>query len=78
MGSATVVAITKSILPTTCFGVGSYLLVCAVIEVITSDFHILCGKTSIEKGKEMKKLFSNIIEAISEIKQLSLLFNKSR
>lgn len=68
-------AIVFSILPTICFAIGSYLLLNAVIKVNTNDFHILCGKISTGSNDEMKKIFCNMVEDMSEIKELSFTFN---
>lgn len=67
-------AIVYSILPVACFAIGSYLLVSAVIKVITNDFHILCGKISTGSSIEMTELFCNMVEDMSEIKELSFPF----
>lgn len=69
--SVSTFAVAYSILPALCFAIGNYLLVVAAIEVITNDFRILCEQVSNGNDKELKKLFSNMIEDIIEIKQLS-------
>lgn len=65
------IAIGFSILPSACLGIGSYLLVCAVIEVIANEYHVLCGKATINNGQDMKKLFCSMVGDIADIKQLS-------
>lgn len=71
-----VFAVALSMLPTICFAVGSYLLVYLVNKVIANDFHILCGKISTGKDKEVKKLFIDMIADMTEVEELSNAFNQ--
>ena len=58
-----------SILPNTCFVVGSYVLIMSAINIILDDFHEFCDIN--KNDKKSQKLIS-VVSNISDIKQLSL------
>lgn len=70
MGCVATFAVAYSIVPSLCFALGSYLLVGAGVQAISSDFKMLCERASDANDWELRKLFSNLIENISEMKQL--------
>lgn len=63
-------AVSYSILPSLCFALGSYLLVGSGIQAISNDFKLICERASDGNDRELKELFSNLVEHISEMKQL--------
>lgn len=63
-------AVAYSILPSLCFALGSYLLVGAGVQAISGDFRGLCERIYDGKDWEMKKLLANLVDNISEMKQL--------
>lgn len=60
-----------TILPITCYAFGSHWLACARIKVITNEFDILSRKLSNGCDKEQMKQFFDIIDDISDGKELS-------
>lgn len=68
--SVSTYAVAYSILPSLCFALGSFLLVGAGVQDISSDFQLLCERASDGNECELKQLLSNLVEHIAEMKQL--------
>lgn len=72
MGTISCLCVVYSILPSTCFAVGSHLFTVGAVKMITANFKYSCGKLSNENDKNIKTLLDQVILDISDLKQLSL------
>lgn len=72
--SGSAFAVVYSILPTICFAIGGYWLIIDAVKLIINDFELFCKKAltiDVKETKELKEHLCDVIEDISDIKQLS-------